>query len=90
MNQKSRTVSKNGEVIDLTQVEYQIMELFMRNQNVAMDRNRILTEIWGDNYFGDVKIVDVNIRRLRIKIEDDTANPTYITTVWGVGYKWGV
>jgi len=88
LNQKSRTVSKNGEVIDLTQVEYQIMELFMRNQNVAMDRNRILTEIWGDNYFGDVKIVDVNIRRLRMKVEDEPSNPCYILTVWGYGYKW--
>jgi DNA-binding response OmpR family regulator len=45
--------------------------------------------VWGREYEGEVKIVDVNIRRLRIKIEDDTANPTYITTVWGFGYKWG-
>lgn len=88
LNQKSRTVSKNGKMIDLTQVEYQIMELFMKNQNVAMDRNRILTEIWGDNYFGDVKIVDVNIRRLRMKIEDEPSNPSAILTVWGYGYKW--
>lgn len=88
LNQKSRTVSKNGEVIDLTQVEYQIMELFMKNQNVALDRNRILTEIWGDNYYGDIKIVDVNIRRLRMKIEEEPSNPKYVHTVWGYGYKW--
>ena len=88
LNQKSRMVSKNGEVIDLTQVEYQIMELFMKNQNTALDRNQILNEIWGDNYYGDIKIVDVNIRRLRMKIEDEPSNPKYILTVWGYGYKW--
>ena len=88
LDQKSRTVSKNGEVIDLTQVEYQIMELFLKNQNVALDRNQILTEIWGDNYYGNIKIVDVNIRRLRMKVEEEPSNPKYIYTVWGYGYKW--
>ena len=88
LDQKSRTVSKNGEVIDLTQVEYQIMELFLKNQNVALDRNQILTEIWGDNYYGDIKTVDVNIRRLRMKVEEEPSNPKYIYTVWGYGYKW--
>lgn len=88
LNQKSRTVSKCGEPIDLTQVEYQIMELFIKNQNTALDRNQILTEIWGDNYYGDIKIVDVNIRRLRMKIEEEPSNPKYIHTVWGYGYKW--
>ena len=52
-------------------------------------REEILSAVWGRDYEGELKIVDVNIRRLRIKIEDDTANPTYITTVWGFGYKWG-
>ena len=56
---------------------------------MALTREKILEGVWGENYYGDIKIVDVNIRRLRIKIEDDTANPTYITTVWGFGYKWG-
>ena len=54
-----------------------------------MSREDILAAVWGRDYDGELKIVDVNIRRLRIKIEDDTANPTYITTVWGLGYKWG-
>ncbi|HAN44627.1 MAG TPA: DNA-binding response regulator [Ruminococcaceae bacterium] len=88
LNEKSRTLSKNGELIDLTQVEFQIMEYFIKNPNVALERNEILNKVWGDNYFGDVKIVDVNIRRLRIKIEDDPSNPRYLTTVWGFGYKW--
>lgn len=85
---KSRTLTKNGEPVDLTQVEYQIMELFIQNKNVALDRAYILEHIWGDNYFGDVKIVDVNIRRLRMKIEDEPSKPEYIQTIWGYGYKW--
>lgn len=88
LNLKSRTVAKNGEVIDLTQVEYQIMEYFMKNQNTALDRASVLNHIWGESYFGDDKIVDVNIRRLRMKVEDDPSNPRYILTIWGYGYKW--
>lgn len=88
LNPKSRTLTKNGEPVDLTQVEYQIMEFFINNKNVALDRNTILEHIWGDNYYGDVKIVDVNIRRLRMKIEDEPSKPTYIQTIWGFGYKW--
>ncbi len=90
LNRKSRQLTKNGEVVDLTQVEYQIVDFFLRNQKVALDRARILNEIWGDSYDGDDKIVDVNIRRLRMKIEDEPSNPTYIQTVWGFGYKWNV
>lgn len=88
LNLKSRTISKNGELIDLTQVEYQILEYFFNNQNTALDRRSILTHIWGDNYVGDEKIVDVNIRRLRMKLEEDASNPRYISTIWGFGYKW--
>ena len=88
LNLNSRTVAKDGVVIDLTQVEYQIMEYFLSHQNIALDRNSILTHIWGDNYFGDDKIVDVNIRRIRMKIEDEPSNPRYIATIWGYGYKW--
>ncbi len=90
LNDRSRTLKKNGQNIDLTQVEFQIMEVFMKNPNVAMERNTILTQVWGENYFGDVKIVDVNIRRLRMKIEDEPSNPKYLTTVWGYGYKWTI
>ena len=89
LNTKSRTVAKNGENIELTQVEYQILEYFMNNQNTALDRTSILNHIWGDGYFGDDKIVDVNIRRLRMKLEDVPSNPKYIATIWGFGYKWG-
>ena len=89
LNTRNRTLEKNGERIKLTQVEYAIMKLFMQNPGRALSREDVLTSVWGRDYGGELKIVDVNIRRLRIKIEDDTANPTYITTVWGFGYKWG-
>ena len=90
INQKSRTLTKNGKLIDLTQVEFQIMEYLLKNPNVALERSDILSHVWGENYFGDIKIVDVNIRRLRMKIEDDPSSPQYLTTVWGFGYKWTV
>ena len=89
MNTRNHTLEKAGERVRLTQVEYSIMKLFMQNSGRALSREDILSAVWGRDYEGELKIVDVNIRRLRIKIEDDTANPTYITTVWGFGYKWG-
>ena len=90
LNTRNRTLEKNGEKIKLTQVEYSIVKLFMQNPGRALSREEILASVWGRDYDGELKIVDVNIRRLRIKIEDDTSNPIYLTTVWGYGYKWGV
>ena len=89
LNVRNRTLDKAGTRIKLTQVEYAIMKLFMQNPGRALSREDILASVWGRDYDGELKIVDVNIRRLRIKIEDDTANPVYVTTVWGFGYKWG-
>ncbi|MEG1699412.1 MAG: response regulator transcription factor [Oscillospiraceae bacterium] len=88
LDQKSRILFKNGIEIELTQVEFQIMELFFANPGVAMVREQILKGVWGEGYFGDVKIVDVNIRRLRMKIEDEASAPKHILTVWGYGYRW--
>ena len=85
----SRTLDKNGEHIRLTQTEFTIMKLFMNNPGRALSREEIRSAVWGEDYSGEVKIVDVNIRRLRIKIEDKPTEPEYITTVWGYGYKWG-
>ncbi len=87
---KSKAVYKLNSEIDLTQIEFQLMEFFMKNPDVAKDRQEILTNVWGNDYSGDIKIVDVNIRRLRVKIEDDPSDPKYIVTVWGYGYKWGI
>ena len=89
LNTRNRTLEKNGQRVKLTQVEYGIVKLFMENPGKALSREEILDAVWGRDYFGELKIVDVNIRRLRIKIEDDATNPVYITTVWGYGYKWG-
>ena len=86
LNTRNRTLEKNGQ---LTQVEYGIVKLFMENPGKALSREEILDAVWGKDYFGELKIVDVNIRRLRIKIEDNPTKPTYVNTVWGYGYKWG-
>ena len=88
LNLRNRALLKNGKMIELTQVEFQIMEYFFSNPGVALDRTDILTHVWGDQYVGEEKIVDVNIRRLRMKVEDEPSNPKYIITVWGLGYKW--
>lgn len=88
LNVRNRTLTKYGEPIELTQVEFQIMEYFFSNPGAALDRNDILARVWGSNYFGDDKVVDVNVRRLRMKIEEDPSNPAHIVTVWGMGYKW--
>ena len=89
LNTRNRTLEKNGERIRLTQVEYAIVKLFMDNPGKALSREEILASVWGPDYDGDLKIVDVNIRRLRLKVEDDPQTPGCITTVWGFGYKWG-
>lgn len=90
LNITSRVLMKNDTVIDLTSVEFSIMELFFRNEGVALTREKILEGVWGENYYGDIKIVDVNIRRLRMKIEEDPSGPEFIVTVWGFGYRWTV
>lgn len=89
LNMRTRSLEKNGRRVRLTQIEYSIVNLFMHNPGKALSREDILTAVWGKEYFGELKIVDVNIRRLRIKIEDDPQEPVYISTVWGYGYKWG-
>jgi DNA-binding response OmpR family regulator len=88
LNARSHTVTKNGKPLDLTQVEFQVMELFLQNPETAFSRQQILDAVWGADYSGDPKIVDVNIRRLRMKVEDEPSTPVHITTVWGFGYKW--
>ncbi len=88
LNIRRRTLSKNGRDIELTQVEFQIIEYFFTNPDTALSRSDILVKVWGEAYYGEEKIVDVNIRRLRMKIEDDPSKPEHLVTVWGMGYKW--
>lgn len=89
LNTRNRTLEKNGTRLKLTQIEYLLMKLFMENPGKAMSREDILAAVWGNEFKGELKTVDVNIRRLRMKIESDTTDPEYLTTVWGYGYKWG-
>jgi len=89
LNTRNRTLEKNGQRVKLTQVQYAIVKLFMENPGKALSREEILDAVWGKDFFGELKIVDVNIRRLRIIIEDDPQKPVYVNTVWGYGYKWG-
>ena len=88
LNLRRRTLLKNGKNIEITQVEFQMIEYFFNNPDTALDRTDILNKVWGTNYFGEEKIVDVNIRRLRMKVEDDPSVPKHLVTVWGMGYKW--
>lgn len=84
----SRKFYKNGEELDVTPTEYSILKLFMENPGKAFKRDEILNLIWGYDFVGDSKIVDVNIRRLRAKVEENPSKPEYIETVWGLGYRW--
>lgn len=84
----SQKVIKNGAEIDVTPKEFLLMKIFLENPDKAFSRDELLDLVWGQNYFGDVKIIDVNIRRLRAKIEDNPSNPSYIETIWGIGYRW--
>lgn len=88
LNLRNRALFKSGVPIELTQVEFQIIEFFFTNAGKALSRTDILKHVWGESYFGDEKVVDVNIRRLRMKIEDEPSLPRHLVTVWGMGYKW--
>lgn len=88
LNLRDHTLTKNGVNIELTQVEFQIVEYFFSNVGAALSRTDILNRVWGKKYFGEEKVVDVNIRRLRMKVEDEPSNPKHLVTVWGLGYKW--
>lgn len=88
LDRNSRKFYKEGKLIDLTPTEYSVMVLFLENPRQAISRDEILDKVWGEDFIGDSKIVDVNIRRLRAKIEEDSSKPEYIKTVWGIGYIW--
>ncbi|MDD2585014.1 MAG: response regulator transcription factor [Syntrophomonadaceae bacterium] len=84
-----RKLFKHDKEIELTPREYAVVELLMKRPGKAFSREEIMDKIWGFEYAGDYKVVDVNIRRIRQKIEDDPAQPVYMETVWGFGYRWG-
>lgn len=89
IDQYSKKVFKNDIELDLTPKEFLLMKMFIQNPGKALSRDELLNVVWGYEFIGDTKIVDVNIRRLRSKVEKDSSNPKYIETVWGTGYRWG-
>ncbi|OPA74629.1 DNA-binding response regulator [Paenibacillus selenitireducens] len=84
----AKQFKKNHQSIELTPTEFSLVQLFLEREDVPLSRDVLLDHVWGKEYMGDPKIVDVNIRRLRQKLEDDPSTPMYIETVWGHGYKW--
>ncbi|MEW9095934.1 MAG: response regulator transcription factor [Clostridiaceae bacterium] len=84
----AQKVYKNDKELDVTPKEYMLMKIFVENEDKAFSRDELLDLVWGYDFVGDSKIVDVNIRRLRAKVEDNPSNPVYIETVWGRGYRW--
>lgn len=88
LDAKTRELIFDDKRIELTQVEYLIVKAFLENPDKALSRDDIMTLVWGKDYHDDIKVIDVNIRRLRLKVEEDPASPKHIVTVWGFGYKW--
>lgn len=85
---KKHKIYHNEKEIELTQIEFQILKCFFDAPDTSIERNQILKKVWGEPYYGDDKVVDVNIRRLRLKLEKDPSNPEHLITVWGQGYRW--
>ncbi len=88
LSTKKRAVITGNQRIELSQIEFQILEYFFSQPDTTISREEILERVWGGGYFGDDKVVDVNIRRLRLKVEKDPSCPEHLITVWGKGYKW--
>ena len=88
INEESYEVTLNNEKIDLTAKEFQILNLLSNNPNRVYSKDQLFNKIWGYDDFGDVNTVTVHIRKIRMKIEEDSKQPKYIITVWGVGYKF--
>lgn len=88
LDYRDRILYKNGSPIELTQIEFQLLDYLFKNPDVTLSRSDILNKVWGDGYFVDDKVVDVNIHRLRNKVEDEPTQPRHLITIWGRGYKW--
>ena len=86
LNTEERVAVRNGETVDLTAKEYDLIELLMRNPRRVYSRENLMNVVWGYTYAGDYRTVDVHIRRLREKLEKNPAEPDHIMTKWGVGY----
>ncbi len=84
----ARLAWREEQPLDLTPIEFDLLHVLVRNSGRALSREQLIEQVWGYDYYGDDRVVDVHIGRLRKKIEDDPANPTLIATVWGAGYRF--
>lgn len=89
MNLSDYTLTKSGKAVELTAKEFEILKLLMQNPKKVYTKEQLYSLVWNDAYLGDENAVNVHISRLRNKIEDDSRNPRYVLTVWGIGYKLG-
>ncbi|WP_338045247.1 winged helix-turn-helix domain-containing protein [Paenibacillus humicola] len=88
LSEAQRRLWKDGAEIVLTPTEWTLVRLLMERAGEGLSRDEILNAVWGRHFVGDLKIVDVNIRRIRQKLEDEPSEPKYIETLWGYGYRW--
>jgi DNA-binding response OmpR family regulator len=88
LDENRRLLKVKNKEVDLSPVEYELISTILKANGKAISRHDLLDQVWGINYMGDPKIVDVNIRRIRRKMEDDPSSPRYLLTVWGYGYRW--
>jgi two-component system alkaline phosphatase synthesis response regulator PhoP len=88
LDEAARQAWKEGQLLDLTPVEFDLLRTLMRHQGRALSRDQLIEQVWGHDYYGDDRVVDVHIGRLRRKLEDDPVQPTLVATVWGVGYRF--
>lgn len=87
LDTKAQRFYKGKAEVEFTPTEFTIMKVLMKHPGKAFSRDVLLNTVWGKNYYGDMKTVDVHIRRIREKVEEDPSNPQFIETVWGVGYR---
>ena len=88
LDAEKHVVSISGKTVSLPLKEFELLEYLIRNDGRVLTRTQLIDRVWGNDYFGDTKTLDVHIKRLRAKIESDPANPTYIQTIRGLGYKF--
>jgi len=88
VDEDARLAWKDGQPLDLTPIEFDLLHTLMRHHGRALSREQLIEQVWGYDYYGDDRVVDVHIGRLRKKVEEDPANPAFIATVWGAGYRF--
>jgi two-component system alkaline phosphatase synthesis response regulator PhoP len=87
LDEEARLAWKEGQPLDLTPIEFDLLQMLMRHHGRALSREQLIEQVWGHDYYGDDRVVDVHIGRLRKKIEADASDPRLIVTVWGAGYR---